>query len=219
MHTVQFTYFNVWAQSSLRHALSLASSSLPSAAGCQDTKKIGRKRIPALRQRAELSLIKSPEWIEAQKRRTEKPPDALDSRRFAHITARWFLFPTSDVFWIIVIREDVDSNAACFYPCFDLRRYVNADKGLGQECLIGILPAQLISNLVLLQCQSWTGIFIRKDINLPFQMELKKLLSMFICHLCFLHRALSARWSSPLFLIAHPSPSKGRGGNNVLLND
>lgn len=61
MHTVQFTYFNVWAQSSLRHALSLAASSLSSAAGCQDTKKIGREHIPALRQRAELSLIKSPE--------------------------------------------------------------------------------------------------------------------------------------------------------------
>lgn len=116
--------------------------------------------------------------------------------------------PTSDVFWIIVIGEDVDSDAECFYPRFDLHRYVNADKGPGQECLIGILQAWLISKLVLLQCLSWTGIFIREDINLPFQMELKKLLSMFISHLCFLHRALSACWSSPLFLIAHPSPSK-----------
>lgn len=31
---------------------------------------------------------------------------------------------------------------------------------------------------------------------------------MFISHLCFLHPALSVRRSSPLFLIAHPSPSK-----------
>lgn len=96
-------------------------------------------------------------------RRTKKEDRKASwcSQRFAHITARWFLFPTSDVFWIIVIREDVDSNAACFYPCFDLSRYVNADKGPGQECLIGILPARLISNLVLLQCLSWTGIFIK----------------------------------------------------------
>lgn len=130
------------------------------------------------------------------------------SRRFAHITALWFLFPTSDVFWIIVIREDVDSNAACFYPCFDLCRYVNADKGPGQECLIGILPARFISNLVLLQCLSWTGIFIRKDINLPFQMELKKLLSLFISHLCFNSIVHSAR-AGPLLcfwlpILLHP---------------
>lgn len=64
------------------------------------------------------------------------PPDALVSPWFPHITGRWFI---SDVFRIIVIREDVDSDVACFYPRFDLRRYVNADKGPGQECLIGIL--------------------------------------------------------------------------------
>lgn len=116
--------------------------------------------------------------------------------------------PTSDVFWIIVIGEDVDSDAACFYPRFDLRHYVNADKGPGQESLIGILQARLISKLVLPQWISWTGMFIREDIILPFQMELKKPLSMFISHLCFLHPALSVHRSSSLFLIAHSSPSK-----------
>lgn len=66
MHSLQFTYFNVWAQSSRRHALSLAASTLLSAAGCWDTKKIGREHIPALCQRAELSLIKSTERDEQQ---------------------------------------------------------------------------------------------------------------------------------------------------------
>lgn len=53
--------FNVWAQSSHHHGLSLAASTFLSAVGCRDTKKIGRERIPALCQHAELSLIKSTE--------------------------------------------------------------------------------------------------------------------------------------------------------------
>lgn len=75
--------------------------------------------------------------------------------------------PTSDVFWIIVIGKDVDSDAACFYPRFDLHRYANADKGPGQECVIGMGRARLISKLVLLQCFIWFQcIFIRADIIL-----------------------------------------------------
>lgn len=174
MHTLQFTYFNVWAQSSHRHVLSLAASMLLSAVGCRHTKKIGRERIPALCQHAELPLIKSTERDE-QKHKKEDRTDSwcspftairLHHRPLVHL-------PTSDVFWIIVIGEDVDSDAACFYPCFDLRRYVNADKRPGQECLIGILQARFILKLVLLQCLSWTGIFMREDIILLFQIELR----------------------------------------------
>lgn len=139
----------------------------------------------------------------------------LISPRIAHITGHWFI---SDVFWIIVIREDVDSDAACFYPRFDLPCYPNADKGPGQECLIGILQARLIFKLVLLQCLSWMGIFMRRHnssisngtkgaaVNVDFSPVFSPL-----CTQCAL--VVSSVFDCPSFSI------QGLGGNNVLLND
>lgn len=73
MHTAQFTYFNVWVQSSQRHALPLGSGALFATVSCWDAKKIGRKHIPALCQHAELSLIKSSERDEQKhKKRGQK---------------------------------------------------------------------------------------------------------------------------------------------------
>lgn len=155
-HTPQFTYFNVWAQSSQRHALSLGAGTILSAVSRWDAKKIGRKHIPALCQHAELSLIKSTERDEQKHRKEDRK--ASWCSHFTKVPSHHrplVHLPTSDVFWIIVIGEDVDSDVACFYHRFDLRRYVNADKGLGQECVIGIHWACFISKLVLVQLCSW----------------------------------------------------------------
>lgn len=73
-HAHPTVHWNVWAQSSHHHALSLAASTLLSAAGCWDAKKIGRERLPALCQRAELSLIKSTERDEHKKERQKSLP-------------------------------------------------------------------------------------------------------------------------------------------------
>lgn len=51
-------------------------------------------------------------------------------------------------FCIIVIKEDVDSDAASFYPTFDLGCYIKADNGGGEEQLIGICWAwQLLTQM------------------------------------------------------------------------
>lgn len=146
-HTLQFSYFSVWAQHSHRHVLSLADSTLLSAVGCRNTKEIGREHIPALCQRAELSLIKS---TERDEQKHKKAPWCFHFTKVRSHHRPLLHLPTSDFFWIIVIGEDVDSDAVGFYPRFDLHCYMNTDKGPWQECLMGILQTQLISKLVLL---------------------------------------------------------------------
>lgn len=138
MHTPQFTYFNVWAQSSQRHALSLGASALLSAASRWDAKKIGRKHIPALCQHAELSLIKSTERDEQKHKKEDGKASwcSCFTKVLSHHRPLVHL-PTSDVFWIIVIGE------RCWFRCGMLLSTLwspplrEGRQCPGQECVIG----------------------------------------------------------------------------------
>lgn len=86
-------------------------------------------------QHAALPLIKSTERVEWKHKKETR-------------TTSWCFYFISHIvsyssfnlwcFSIIVIKEDVDSDAASFYPTFDLGCNIKADNGRGEEQLIGI---------------------------------------------------------------------------------
>lgn len=169
MHIPQFTYFNVVVQCCQRHALSLGARSFSALRAAGITSKLGEKKVRHAHLCVSACCVVFNQehwkrWIETQQE-NKKPPDALTSMSFPHITGCLFVLQPL-VFLYYCWRE------RCWLRCCILLSHLwswllhesgqRGEKGTANRHLLSLVNFWLESLTTLCFCSSagagWTSL-------------------------------------------------------------